>query len=213
LPSREAGLAVNGCPFAVIILGAGRSARMGRPKLLLPWGHTTILGHLIEQWSRLGAAQIAVVRAADDEALEHERLRHARPTDCIINPAPERGMFSSIQCASLWPRWKNSLTHWILALGDQPHLRNETLQELVAAAQTAPEAIHQPARAGRARHPVLLPRSAFQRLGSATVSDLKQFLESCAESRRRIEMPDAGLELDLDTPQDYDRAKAVAGLT
>jgi len=44
-----------------LILGAGKSARMGRPKLLLPWHGTTILGHLIQQWKRLSVEQIAVV--------------------------------------------------------------------------------------------------------------------------------------------------------
>ena len=48
-------------PLGVIILGAGASSRMGRPKLLLPWGDTTVIGHLIRQWRELGAAQIAVV--------------------------------------------------------------------------------------------------------------------------------------------------------
>jgi molybdenum cofactor cytidylyltransferase len=168
----------------------------------------TILGHLIEQWAGLGAAQITLVRAVDDSALEQERLSRATPTDCITNPAPERGMFSSIQCAALWPGWKPGLTHWILALGDQPHLRLETLQRLVDAAKAAPEAIHQPSCAGRPRHPVVLPQSAFERLRSATASDLKQFLESCPEPRRRIEIADPGLDLDLDTPQDYERARS-----
>jgi molybdenum cofactor cytidylyltransferase len=204
---------VNDVSFGVVILGAGRSSRMGQPKLLLPWRETTILGHLIEQWGGLGATQIGVVRGADDHALEQERLRSPRPTDCIMNPVPERGMFSSIQCAALWPGWKSSLTHWILALGDQPHLHTETLQQLVERAKAAPEAIQQPARAGRARHPVLLPNSAFARLRSATACDLKQFLESCPEPRHRIEMPDPGLDLDLDTPQDYERARQTAGLS
>jgi len=202
---------VNDFQFAVVILGAGRSSRMGRPKLLLPWRSTTILGHLIEQWTGLGATQIALVRAVDDSALEQERLRSSSPTDCIVNPAPERGMFSSVQCAALWPGWKPGLTHWILALGDQPHLRPETLRRLVDTAKAAPEAIHQPARAGRPRHPVLLPQSAFERLRSATASDLKHFLDGCPEPRRTLEIPDPGLDLDLDTPEEYQQAKQMAG--
>ena len=53
----------------VVILAAGRSARMGRPKLLLPWGETSVLGHLIKQWQALGARQIAVVCAPGDQAI------------------------------------------------------------------------------------------------------------------------------------------------
>src|ERR1017187_6201831 len=82
----------------VVILGAGRSARMGKPKLLLPWGGTSVLGHLIEQWQALGARQIAIVCAARDQTMQMEldRLSFAK-VNRICNPAPEGGMFSSIQ--------------------------------------------------------------------------------------------------------------------
>src|ERR1017187_2577463 len=106
----------------VIILAAGRSARMGRPKLLLPWGGTSVLGHLIEQWQALRAMQIGVVCAARDQAMqaEFDRLSFANDSR-IYNPAPEHGMFSSIQCATQWPGWQAALTHWAIVLGDQPH--------------------------------------------------------------------------------------------
>jgi molybdenum cofactor cytidylyltransferase len=197
-------LAVNNFHFAVVILGAGRSSRMGQPKLLLPWGPTTVLGHLICQWTDAGATQIAVVRASDDNPLPN--VEH------IINPAPERGMFSSIQCTADWRGWNAQLTHWIIALGDQPHLKTETLRQLVESAKSDRSAIYQPARAGRPRHPVVLPKSAFARLRSSTASDLKQFLESSSEPRRTVEIDDPGLDLDIDTPADYERAKQIAGL-
>jgi molybdenum cofactor cytidylyltransferase len=47
--------------FGVILLAAGRSRRMGRAKLLLPWGEASVLGHLVSQWRSLGATQLAVV--------------------------------------------------------------------------------------------------------------------------------------------------------
>ena len=47
--------------IGVVILGAGASSRMGRPKLLLPWRDTTVIGAILRQWRELGAAQIAVV--------------------------------------------------------------------------------------------------------------------------------------------------------
>ena len=42
--------------LGVVILGAGASSRMGRPKLLLPWRDTTVIGQIIRQWRELGAA-------------------------------------------------------------------------------------------------------------------------------------------------------------
>src|SRR6185436_13409002 len=99
--------------LGVVLLAAGRSTRMGRPKLLLPWGETSILGHLINQWQGLEAGQIGVVCAAGDKVLEDELNRFDFPPDNrIYNSAPERGMFSSIQCAASWRGWKKELTHW-----------------------------------------------------------------------------------------------------
>lgn len=185
---------------------------MGRPKLLLRWGPTTVLGHLIHQWADAGAAQVALVRAAEDEALDQERLRARTSTHAIINPAPERGMFSSIRCAAQWSGWKPALTHWVIALGDQPHLQPATLKCLIATVYSEPGAVWQPARDGRPRHPVVLPKIVFERVRTSTASDLREFLNSASEARRTIEMNDQGLDLDIDTPEDYERAKRIAGL-
>jgi molybdenum cofactor cytidylyltransferase len=185
---------------------------MGRPKLLLPWGPTTVLNHLIHQWADAGAAQITLVRGADDESLDQERLRAATPTDCIVNPTPERGMFSSIQCAAQWSGWKDAVTHWVVVLGDQPHLQAGTLKHLIEMVGSEPSAVWQPARSGRPRHPVILPKSAFERLRTSRVADLKEFLNSVPEGRRTVELNDPGLDLDIDTPEDYERAKRIAGL-
>jgi len=66
------------CParyaFAAVLLAAGASSRMGRPKLLLPWGATSILGHHIHEWTQLGAAQTAVVLAAGNQPLNAVKL-------------------------------------------------------------------------------------------------------------------------------------------
>jgi molybdenum cofactor cytidylyltransferase len=207
----DSGSSLRGCDtgpaldFGVVILGAGRSSRMGRPKLLLTWGRNTIVGHLLEQWRRLGAAQIAIVHAVADEALKRELDRLEFPDrDRIENPAPERGMFSSIQCAAGWRGWHSGLSHWILALGDQPQVRFETLRELLLFGKAHSGQICVPALAGRGRHPVLLPKMEFEDLAESKVSTLKDFLETrevCAKS-----IDDPGLEMDIDTPEAYQQA-------
>jgi len=194
-------------PFATLILAAGASSRMGKPKLLLPWGDTSVIGHLIQQWQQAEASQIAVVLAAADKALERELERIGFPAaDRIHNPAPERGMFSSIQCAARWPGWKPSLRHWVIALGDQPHLRPETLRALLRLGTAHPESVCQLSRHGRPRHPVLLPAVAFQQLGNSTHANLKEFLKNLSLDFVQEESDDSGLDLDIDHPADYDKA-------
>src|SRR4051794_27970695 len=99
--------------IGAVILAAGRSRRMGKPKLLLPWRGTSVLGHLITQWQRLELGQIAVVCGADDALVHGELDCLGFPqTQRILNPDPDRGMFSTIQCAAKWQSWHTALTHW-----------------------------------------------------------------------------------------------------
>src|SRR5436190_15924591 len=151
--------------FGVVILAAGASSRMGKPKLLLPWGGTSVLGHLIGQWKALRAVQIAAVCASGDQAVSAELDRLDFPRlNRVVNPTPERGMFNSIQCAARWGRWNAELTHWTIALGDQPHLRLDTLRALLHFAGAQSNQVCQPSRRGRPRHPVVVPKTVFVEL-------------------------------------------------
>lgn len=192
--------------LGAIILAAGNSSRMGRPKMLLPWHETTVLGHLIALWTDL-ASQVAVVHAAADAVIEAELNRVQFPMrNRIVNPDPARGMFSSIQCAAGWDRWKPELTHWAIVLGDQPHLRRSSLGAVIDFTKSNREKICQPSREGSARHPVILPKHAFEKLSGSTEENLKQFLQLLATEVSLIELDDPGLDLDIDHPADYTKA-------
>jgi|ERR1019366_3733803 molybdenum cofactor cytidylyltransferase len=193
-------------PLAVLLLGAGASSRMGRPKLLLPWRGTTIIGHLLSQWREVGAAQIAVVLRPDDAALmaELDRLNFSK-SDRIENPQPERGMFSSIVCAANWQGWQKDISSWAIVLGDQPHLRSESLRQLVKFAAQNANSICQPQFGGRAGHPVILPRAVFGSLTRSGAANLKDFLKLSSSPRVLCSVADRGVSLDMDTPTDYKR--------
>jgi molybdenum cofactor cytidylyltransferase len=194
--------------LGVVILGAGASSRMGRPKLLLPWRDTTVIGAILLQWRELGAAQIAVVHRPNDTLLAAELDRLDFPTnDRIENPQPERGMFSSIVCAANWPGWKKEITSWAVALGDQPHLNSDTLRRLLEFHSTHAGAVCQPEFDGHTRHPVILPRAAFAELKNTQAATLKDFLKQVPLPRVQCSMTDAGLSLDMDTPEDYKQLK------
>lgn len=197
--------------LGVIILGAGASRRMGQPKLLLPWSVTTVLGHLLQQWNLLGAAQIAIVTTAGAKPLAEELDRLGFPAaNRIPNLAPENGMFSSIQCAARWNGWNPELTHWLITLGDQPHLLETTLQTLLDFSALNPDKICQPLRAARRKHPVVLPKRFFGELKNTSAADLKMFLTEHAQNLSGFESDDAGLDLDIDTPEDYDRVRRLS---
>jgi len=196
-------------PFSLgtVILGAGKSSRMGRPKLLLPWGETSVAGHLIRQWERLGSAQVAVVCAVGDQVLETELDRLGFPAkNRIYNPTPDEGMFSSIQCAARFPGWVATLTHWAIVLGDQPHLRRETLKLLVEFSAARSRCVVQPVRAGHGRHPVILPRPLFLELALSKAATLKEFLSASRGEMAQLAVEDEAFDLDLDHPADYERA-------
>jgi molybdenum cofactor cytidylyltransferase len=196
----------------VIILAAGRSARMGKPKLLLPWGKTSVLGHLIEVWRGLHAKQIAVVCATGDLAIQAEMDRLGFPAqDRIINLNPQRGMFSSVQCAAQWPGWQAGLTHWAIVLGDQPHLRPQTLRQVLDFSAAQPTRVCQPARRGHGRHPVLMPKTLFQQLAVSKAATLKDFLAGPGRRVALCELDDPGLDLDIDRPEDYEAARELIG--
>ena len=193
--------------YGVVILGAGASSRMGRPKLLLPWKDTTIVGHLIRQWRELGAGQIAVVHRPDDAPLGAELDRLDFPAqDRIENPQPERGMFSSIVCAADWSGWRSEIGAWAIVLGDQPHLPLETLRQLLQFHFANADAVCQLEFDGHARHPVLLPRRAFKELKVSQAETLKDFLKRTSVRNVQCSVDEPGLALDMDTPEDYKRA-------
>ena len=192
--------------LGVVILGAGASVRMGQPKLLLPWRDTTVIGGIIAQWCELGAAQLAIVVRPDDTALAAELDRQKfSSADRIVNPQPDRGMFSSVVCAAHWSGWRPEISRWAIVLGDQPHLQTEMLRQFLAFAAQNKTVICQPMTGNRLAHPVIIPSSAWVELRMTPATMLKDFLKLTATARVHFEADDAGLLLDLDTPEDYKR--------
>jgi molybdenum cofactor cytidylyltransferase len=196
----------NPSSLGVVILGAGASERMGKPKLLLPWGDTTVIGHLVRLWHTLGAAQIAIVTRPNDAALMAELSRLDFPhSHCIKNPQPERGMFSSVVCAANWQGWGPGISNWAIVLGDQPHLQESSLRQFLEFAKRHPETVCQPGFGGRVGHPVILPKTVFNELPGTRATTLKEFLNLVTVPRVQCEVSDSRLSLDMDTPEDYKR--------
>jgi CTP:molybdopterin cytidylyltransferase MocA len=186
---------------------------MGTCKLLLPWGKKTVLAHLLEQWRNLGVAQIAPVIDASNQMLKSALVDSQFSSGTWIeNSFPERGMFSSLQEASCWRGWLPDLTHWIIALGDQPHIKITTLRLLLEVSRQNPTRICQPLFGNIAAHPLILPRHQFLRLTESYAEDLRTFIRNHEQLRLRIPVNDPSVTADLDTPAEYARWRSSGRL-
>lgn len=208
--------------IAAIILAAGLSQRMGKPKMLLPWGETTVLGQVIavlaqalqadsradlETGKRMNFEMIVVTGGAR-EAVETEvaRLAEKFPLRCIHNPAYASGeMLSSLQCglAALGPEVESAL----IGLGDQPQLSLDSARKVVAAFESTGARLLVPSHNLRRGHPWLVQRDLWGELLSLKAPEtLRDFLNSHAGEIVYVETDQTILK-DLDTPEDYQRER------
>lgn len=197
--------------FAAVILAAGRSRRMKHPKLLLPWGDTTILGHHVRVWKSLGARQIGIIIAGSDKGLEQELSKpEYQDIDVIINPFPESEVFHSLLYASGWTGWKPDLTHWVAVMGDQPHIPTSILVELLEFTRRHENKICRPRHQGYPRHPIVFPGWAWPQL--RLMPNYRSLTEFLVEHQPACEYFDCGepaLSQDIDFPADYLRMSSL----
>jgi len=195
----------------IAILAAGESRRMGKPKICLPWKETTVLGHLLEQWTKAGAEKILVIHPQEKTApviAELDRLKIPFGQRAATL-APERGMMGSVVTAASWATKDSSLTHLIIALGDQPHLRTETLRDLLDLCAASPGKIVRCVHNGKPGHPLALPASLLPDLSQTSSATLRDFLGLQERPVVDLTTSDSGILLDLDTPDDYAKASSL----
>ena len=192
----------NARSFA-IVPAAGRSRRMGSPKLLLPWQGSTIIEHVLATWKATPVSRVVVVVHPDDHELACT-CRGAR-VDVVVPAEPPPDMKASVGHGLEFLRREEIPTAadaWLLAPADMPLLTIGHIGQVLAAHDPAAPCIVVPRHAGRRGHPVLFPWSSsaeVQRLGSE--EGLNRLLEQF--DVREIAMADPGILADIDTPDDY----------
>jgi len=137
--------------ISAIILAAGESRRIGRPKLLLPLGQRTILEQTIDSY--LGSKVSEVIVVVGDRAEEITSLISDRPVKVVKNPAYRQGMSTSIRAGLKVSSAKTSAV--ILVLADQPFIDARTINLLMEAFDAHSKGIALPVYQGRRGHPVI----------------------------------------------------------
>jgi molybdenum cofactor cytidylyltransferase len=186
-----------------VVPAAGQSARMGANKLLLPWGETTVLGQTLANLRASAVREVLVVTGY--EAGPIEAVAGAAGMGTLHNPDHASGMLTSVQAAV---RALPSAAALLVALGDQPLVRPETIDALLDAYAASPLGLVAPAHGGRRGNPVLLDRHHFAELLALPPDAAPRvLLARHPEDLLHVEVGDSGILVDLDTPEAYEQAK------
>ena len=187
-------------PIAGIILSAGASRRMGTPKALLPLDGETFLDRLIRLFSEVGIMPIVVLGHQADQ-IRSGIQRGAEPT-FVMNPDPERGMLSSLQCGlEAVPPDAEAV---MFTPVDHPNLERSTLEKLIGhfEAERAPVTI--PAFHGEHGHPVLIARPLIgELLALPTSAQASDVIHRYRSQTAYIEVDDAAVTTDIDDRAGY----------
>ena len=187
-------------PAVAIVPAAGKAERFGGGKLLADVDGEPLLNRTLRSLLDGGVERAVVVLApgatfATVDLLNDPRVRR------VINPNPDRGMFSSIQIGLA----AEDGDLFLVLPGDMPFVKPATVQLVVAEAQRT-NRIVSPRLGGRNGHPVAFPANVrAEILQSDVASTLADVLDARKNERTGIDVSDAGVLRDVDARKDLER--------
>jgi molybdenum cofactor cytidylyltransferase len=191
--------------IAGLILAAGASRRMGRPKSLLPIGRDCFASRLVLTFARAGIDRIVVVGAAEAGVIRSMLHDAGLAADVVVNPRPDDGQLSSLRIglAALAPHEPGAIA---VSPVDVPLVAADTVRALVRAWRESHAPVVRPVHGGRHGHPVIFDRSVFGELERADLAvGAKAVVRAHATEAVDVAVDDEGAFLDIDTPEDYAR--------
>ena len=196
---------IGGSSVAAIVLAAGLSSRMGRPKMVLPWAGKTVIETVISTISGLQLAPIIVVTGGSRQEVEQRLAGFS--VQCVFNPLFENGeMLNSIQTGM--KALAQDLEAVLVALGDQPQMEKSTLAALLEQASLTSEPMILPSYQMRRGHPWLIRRSLWPAiLALHPPETMRDFFCTYASQIAYVRVETSSVLMDLDTPQDYENQR------
>lgn len=187
-------------PLAALVLAAGSSTRLGRPKPLLDFDGRSALGLVLGTLRASGVTRGVVV--VGEHAPAVMAAVDPRPLAYVTNPDPAAGRTGSVQAglAALGPPPADILM-WPV---DRPFADVATVRALLVARVDAPRDVGWlvPVADGRRGHPVLLRSGVLPPIRSADpAASLRDVLRGSGLRAREVPAGDEGIHVDLDTEE------------
>jgi molybdenum cofactor cytidylyltransferase len=197
--------------IAAIVPAAGRSSRMGRPKLTLPVGGRPVIERVVSALRVGGANPVVVVSGPHD--LEVAPLARAAGAEVCDLAVATPDMRSTIEYGLRWleerydPRPDDA---WLLAPADLPLLDADAVRQLCQAYEHQPAAsILIPTHAGRRGHPVLITWRHVAGIRDLPAgAGIDAYLRAHVAETAAISVTGAGVVGDMDTPGDYEKLRS-----
>ncbi len=179
-----------------IVPAAGKGERFGGAKLAAEVGGEPMLARVVETLLGGGAMEVVIV------AGPHSVVPPAATADprvrVVINPDPDRGMFSSIQTGVA----AASGDPLLILPGDMPFVRPATVARVIEAYERH-RMIVSPRAGGRRGHPIALPASLrLEVLGTPPGTTLADLLHAHEADRLAVDVDDSGVMRDVDVRGD-----------
>jgi molybdenum cofactor cytidylyltransferase len=192
--------------IGALILAAGKSTRMGRPKMLLPWQGSTIIRSVVNSYLAAGISEVIVVTGGVRR--EVEELLADLPVQLVFNPLYENGeMLDSLKIGLR--SFSSNVEAAMIALGDQPKIGQAEISQVVEGYIETPAPLVVPSFQMRRGHPWIVERRLWKEmLGLELPRTLRAFLKEQAEMIYYVNIDNSSILMDMDTPEDYERLKA-----
>jgi molybdenum cofactor cytidylyltransferase len=186
--------------IAGIILSAGASRRMGTPKALLQLDGEGFLDRLIGLF-REAAIPVIVVLGHQAEQIR-TGIQRGSDARLVVNPAPERGMLSSLQCGleAVFPEAEAVMFTPV----DHPNLENSTLEKLVRRFESERSSVTIPTYQGKHGHPVLIARPLItELLALPTTAQASDVIHRYRSQTSYVAVEDQAVMTDIDDRAAY----------
>ena len=185
-----------------ILLAAGESRRMGKPKLLLPWKKTTIIEDVVDVYLKSTLSELIVVVGENKESIKE--VFKSKPVRIVENLLYHQGMSTSIRAGVLAA--SRVAEGYCIGLGDQPLITAGVINLLINSFLKDPTGIAVLSYQGKRGHPVIFSSSFRDALCSLS-GDLggRAIIENHLSEVRYVEAGSKAVLVDIDTPEDYDK--------
>ena len=185
-----------------VVLSAGESSRMGRPKALLPIQGQKFIERIIRVIGQSRVGRTIVVLGHHAEQLRGQ-IEHL-PVEVVINPDYRSGQLSSLQVAIRHIRDDDRCDGMLVHLVDHPFIDVALVDALIESFFETKKMIVVPSYKGKRGHPVIFSRELFGELLNAPLDQgAKAVVNAHRQETLEIEWHDEGITLDIDTPELY----------